>query len=72
MPDLQLPVVTAPENGQQPRRRPGYRESPDDYIARIEEVAIRVPTRANRTAAAKLLGITFRALRYKLEKLGIE
>ncbi len=28
-------------------------------------------TRYNRTAAAKLLGITFRALRYKMEKLGI-
>jgi len=28
-------------------------------------------TRFNRTAAAKLLGITFRALRYKMEKLGI-
>jgi len=29
-------------------------------------------TRYNRTAAAKLLGITFRALRYKMEKLGIK
>ena len=29
-------------------------------------------TNQNKTAAAKLLGITFRALRYKLEKLGIE
>lgn len=28
-------------------------------------------TRYNRTAAAKLLGITFRALRYKMDKLGI-
>jgi len=28
-------------------------------------------TRYNRTAAAKLLGITFRALRYKMQKLGI-
>lgn len=28
-------------------------------------------TRFNRTAAAKLLGITFRALRYRMEKLGI-
>ena len=28
-------------------------------------------TRYNRTAAAKLLGITFRALRYRLERLGI-
>ena len=29
-------------------------------------------TRFNRTAAARLLGITFRALRYKMEKLGIK
>ena len=28
-------------------------------------------TRYNRTAAAKLLGITFRALRYRMERLGI-
>ena len=29
-------------------------------------------TRWNRTAAAKKLGITFRALRYRLKKLGLE
>jgi two-component system response regulator PilR (NtrC family) len=29
-------------------------------------------TRYNRTAAAKLLGVTFRALRYRIKKLGIE
>jgi two-component system response regulator PilR (NtrC family) len=29
-------------------------------------------TRWNKTAAAKKLGITFRALRYKLKKLGLE
>lgn len=29
-------------------------------------------TRHNKTAAAKLLGITFRALRYRLKKLGVE
>ena len=28
--------------------------------------------RYNKTAAAKKLGITFRALRYKLKKLGID
>ncbi|HLJ74978.1 MAG TPA: helix-turn-helix domain-containing protein, partial [Thermoanaerobaculia bacterium] len=26
----------------------------------------------NRTAAAKLLGITFRAMRYRMERLGIK
>jgi len=29
-------------------------------------------TRYNKTAAARLLGMTFRALRYKVKKLGIE
>ena len=29
-------------------------------------------TRDNKTAAARLLGMTFRALRYKVKKLGIE
>ena len=29
-------------------------------------------TRYNKTAAAKLLGMTFRALRYRIKKLGIE
>ena len=50
-------------------------ESLEEYLARVEEIAIREAlkrTQNNKTAAAKLLGITFRALRYKLEKLGIE
>ena len=45
-----------------------------DYLERIEKDAIieaLQKTRYNRTAAAKLLGITFRALRYRMEKLGI-
>ena len=29
-------------------------------------------TRYNKTAAAKLLGLTFRQLRYRIKKLGIE
>ena len=28
--------------------------------------------RYNKTAAAKLLGVTYRALRYRISKLGIE
>lgn len=46
-----------------------------DYLDRIERDAINEAlerTRYNKTAAAKLLGITFRALRYRLERLGIE
>jgi len=50
-------------------------ETLDEYLARVEENAIRdalARSNQNKTAAAKLLGITFRALRYKLEKLGID
>ncbi len=49
-------------------------ESLDDYLARIERQEIMTALAShqhNKTAAAKALGITFRALRYKLEKLGI-
>ena len=45
-----------------------------EYLERIEKQAIveaLEKTRFNRTAAAKLLGITFRALRYRMERLGI-
>jgi two-component system response regulator PilR (NtrC family) len=47
----------------------------ESYMDEIEKQAIMralEKTRWNRTAAAKLLGITFRALRYKLKKLGLE
>src|SRR5438876_8381472 len=45
-----------------------------EYLDRVEKEAILEAlekTRFNRTAAAKLLGITFRALRYRMERLGI-
>ncbi len=47
----------------------------DDYLAKIEREAILdalARARQNKTAAAKLLGISFRALRYKLDKFGID
>jgi two-component system response regulator PilR (NtrC family) len=46
-----------------------------DQLEHIERDAIikaLEQTRYNKTAAARLLGITFRALRYKVKKLGIE
>lgn len=46
-----------------------------DYLDRMEKEAILEAlgkTRFNRTAAAKLLGVTFRALRYRMERLGIK
>jgi len=45
-----------------------------DYLDRIEREAILgalAKTGFNRTAAAKLLGVTFRALRYRMQRLGI-
>ena len=47
----------------------------DAQVAHIErETIVKAleQTRYNKTAAAKLLGITFRALRYRIKKLGIE
>lgn len=72
--DLQLrgssTTATAQSSGS-----PDADENLDGYLARIERIAIEealAKTNQNKTAAAKLLGITFRALRYKLEKLEIE
>lgn len=45
------------------------------YLDRVEKLAIEEAlgkTRYNRTAAARLLGVTFRSLRYRMERLGIE
>jgi two-component system response regulator PilR (NtrC family) len=45
-----------------------------DHLDRVEREAILEAlekTRFNRTAAAKLLGITFRALRYRMARLGL-
>lgn len=50
-------------------------ETLDDYLNRIERQAILdalQKTDGNRTAAARLLGVTFRSMRYRLERLGIE
>jgi two-component system response regulator PilR (NtrC family) len=71
--DLQLLTSVPDENGEEAEM--GGKESLDDYLERIERATIEkalAQTNQNKTAAAKLLGISFRALRYKLEKLGIE
>jgi two-component system response regulator PilR (NtrC family) len=69
--DLQLapPTWVAPEAG-----APNAKWPLPEYLDRVEREAILEAlekTRFNRTAAAKLLGITFRALRYRMERLGI-
>lgn len=71
LPDLQLEPddsVTADVAGR------GV-ESLDDYLNRIERQAIMEALQksgGNRTAAARILGVTFRSLRYRLDRLGIE
>ena len=74
--DLQLPAVTAAPRAvpQTPKMTTGTVPL-DDYMENIEKDALLKAleqTRYNKTAAARLLGITFRALRYRLKKLGLE
>mgnify|MGYP001077498434 FL=1 len=50
-------------------------ETLDNYLNRLERQAILEALQkaeGNRTAAARLLGVTFRSMRYRLERLGIE
>ncbi|SHG20429.1 two-component system, NtrC family, response regulator PilR [Microbulbifer donghaiensis] len=54
---------------------PSQYESLDEFLQDIEREAIEsalMETRWNRTAAAQKLGISFRSLRYRLKKLGLE
>jgi two-component system response regulator PilR (NtrC family) len=71
--DLRLPAVYSEDIEDEPDY--SGTESLEEHLERVERNAIRLAlqqTSQNKTAAAKVLGITFRALRYKLEKLGIE
>ncbi len=74
--DLQLPennpdftdtvIIDKPEGIQQGLDPALNNQEREAIIKALEQ------TRYNKTAAAKLLGITFRALRYRIKKLGIE
>jgi two-component system response regulator PilR (NtrC family) len=69
--DLQL---APPKLAAEEAASPNAKWPLQDYLDRVEREAIVEAldkTRFNRTAAAKLLGITFRALRYRMERLGI-
>lgn len=77
--DLQLPTVKASLKGSPTQEDTNVDiaeiESLDHFLESIEKKAIQQAleeTRWNKTAAAKRLGITFRALRYKLKKLNME
>ncbi|GAB1261379.1 sigma-54-dependent transcriptional regulator [Aurantivibrio plasticivorans] len=74
--DLQLPQTTADQTGVSINGRPGtITGSLDEFLEDIERDVITKAldeTRWNRTAAAKKLGVSFRSLRYRLKKLGLD
>lgn len=54
---------------------PNLYNSLDEFLRSIEKETIErtlIETRWNKTAAAQKLGISFRSLRYRLKKLGLE
>jgi two-component system response regulator PilR (NtrC family) len=76
--DLQLPDRARADDDFLPEAAPEPRPGAlplDTYMNTVEKEALLKAleqTRYNKTAAAKLLGISFRALRYRLKKLGLE
>ena len=77
--DLDLPDVKPPLTADQPDAEESSIslsvDQLEDYLIQKERKAIVAAleqTRWNKTAAAKLLGITFRQLRYRLQKLELE
>jgi two-component system response regulator PilR (NtrC family) len=69
--DLQLREEDRDETAPRPDRGAPLGTQLEE-IERDAIVAALEQTRYNKTAAAKLLGLTFRALRYRIKKLGIE
>jgi two-component system response regulator PilR (NtrC family) len=72
--DLQLPPVD-PDFAAGVAALPDGNMSLESYMDEIEKKAIITAlekNRWNKTAAAKALGITFRALRYRLKRLGLD
>ena len=71
------PPASEPQNAQTAQTAQAVQTAKwplQEYLDRVEREAILEAldkTRFNRTAAAKVLGITFRALRYRMERLGI-
>ena len=72
--DLRLKPAAAEDGGA--RAAEGALGAPlPEYLDRVEREAILealARTNFNRTAAAKLLGVTFRTLRYRMQRLGIK
>lgn len=71
--DLQLSTSESEEEGLPDRLEDKY--PLQDYLDRVEKAAILEAlekTRYNRTQAARLLGVTFRSMHYRMERLGIQ
>ena len=71
--DIHLQAGTHEVVAEVPTTAPG--QPLGSYLGDVEKEAIRKAleqTRYNKTAAAKLLGMTFRQLRYRIKKLGLE
>lgn len=69
------PIVTEPSAVLPSGPAPSASAALGDQLEGLEREAILKAleqTRFNKTAAAKMLGVTFRALRYRIKKLGIE
>jgi two-component system response regulator PilR (NtrC family) len=68
-------AATQADKSNTPTAMPDDADNLESYLEGIEKSVIveaLEATRWNKTAAAKKLGITFRALRYRLKKLGLE
>jgi len=75
--DLQLPTLTQQpmQTGQSSNSAENIQGSIDDHLASIEkEILVNAleKNRWNKTATAKTLGISFRQMRYKLQKFGLD
>ena len=72
--DIQL-HAPAEENGREPTASPAPGQPLGKHLDDVEKEAIKKAleqARYNKTAAARLLGMTFRQLRYRIKKLGLE
>jgi two-component system response regulator PilR (NtrC family) len=76
--DLQLPIGSGVDDELKPEAPPESKPGAlplDTFMNSVEkEVLVKAleQTHYNKTAAARLLGISFRALRYRLKKLGLD
>ena len=70
-----MPAVAPPASTGSPHIPPATEAGLESYLEELEKEAIMKAleaTRYNKTAAAEKLGISFRALRYRLKKLGLD